>query len=99
MPININAGAGSGTDTIAVASVNSFSGNVNFTCKAAAPVTCSIVSPVSLTAGSNGTSTLTVNAPANTPIGDYIVAVVGTERPPANSSTLSTSRQASMPSR
>ena len=79
VPININAGASSGTDTIAVASVNSFSGNVNFTCKAAAPVTCSIVSPVSLTAGSNGTSTLTVNAPANTPIGNYIVAVVGTD--------------------
>jgi len=79
VPISINSGAGSGTDTIAVASVNSFGGNVNLTCKAAAPVTCSIVSPVSLSAGSSGTSTLTVNAPANTPIGNYIVAVVGTD--------------------
>ena len=79
MPININAGAGSGTDTIAIASVNSFSGNVNLTCKAAAPVTCSIVSPVSLTAGTSGASTLTINAPATTPIGNYVVAVVGTD--------------------
>jgi trimeric autotransporter adhesin len=79
VPISINGGAGSGTDTIAVASVNSFSGNVNLTCKAATPVTCSIVSPVALTSGSSGTSTLTVNAPANTPIGNYVIAVVGTD--------------------
>ncbi len=79
VPVNISAGASSGTVTINVASVNSFSGNVNLTCKATSPVTCSITSPVALSRGSSGTSTLTINAPANTPTGSYDVSVVGAD--------------------
>ena len=81
VPVNISAGALSGTVTINVASVNSFSGNVNLTCKATSPVTCSITSPVALSRGSSGASParLPLTHRRNTPTGSYDVSVVGAD--------------------
>ncbi len=77
VPVNISAGAGSGTDTINVASVNGFNGNVNLTCAAPSPLTCSVSGPIALSNQSSTTSTLTINIPASTPNGNYDIAVTG----------------------
>ena len=77
VPVSVSGGASSGTDTINVASVNSFSGNVNLTCAATTPVTCSVASPIALSNQSSTTATLTVNVPASTPSKNYNVLVTG----------------------
>ena len=77
VPVSVSTGANSGTDTINVASVNGFSGNVNLTCAATTPVTCSVSSPVALSNQSSTTATLTINVPASTPNGNYNILVTG----------------------
>jgi subtilase family serine protease len=77
VPVSVSAGASSGTDTINVASVNGFSGNVNLTCVATAPVTCSVSSPIALSNQSSTTATLTINVPASTLNRNYNVLVTG----------------------
>ena len=77
VPVSVSGGANSGTDTINVASVNGLNGNVNLTCAATTPVTCSVSSPIGLSNQSSTTATLTVNVPASTPSGSYNVLVTG----------------------
>jgi hypothetical protein len=77
VPVSVSGGASSGTDTINVSSVNGFNGNLTLTCAATAPVTCSVSSPIALSNQSSTTATLTVNAPASTPSGNYNVLVTG----------------------
>jgi hypothetical protein len=77
VPVSVSGGANSGADTINVASVNGFNGNVNLTCAATTPVTCSVSSPIALSNQSSTTATLTVNVPASTPSRNYNVLVTG----------------------
>ena len=77
VPVSISAGASSGADTINLASVNGFNGNVNLTCAATTPVTCSVASPAALSNQSSTTATLTISVPAGTASGNYNVLVTG----------------------
>ncbi len=79
VPVSVSAGAGSGTDTINVASVNGFNGNVNLTCAATTPVTCSVSSPIALSNQSSTTATLTVNVPSGAASKNYNVLVTGAD--------------------
>jgi trimeric autotransporter adhesin len=77
VPVSISAGGNSGTDTINLASVNGFTGGVNLTCAATAPVTCSVASPIALSNQSSTTAMLNVNVPAGTANGNFNVLVTG----------------------
>lgn len=73
---NVEVTAGNNNTTaINLASVNGFTGTVNFTCAAASGVTCSIPASTTLSNGGSASATLTVTAPSGTPSGNYNVLV------------------------
>jgi len=76
--VPVTAGS-SGTDTIQLASVNGFTGTVNYTCTAASGITCTL-NPTSNTFTSGGTTTMTatINAGSSTANGSYNVLITGT---------------------
>jgi hypothetical protein len=77
VPVGIGGGAGSGTAVIDVSSVNGFTGTVNLSCAAAAPLTCAVAPNPSLSNNSSANSILTVSAASGTAFGTYNVMVTG----------------------
>jgi hypothetical protein len=87
--ITLPATGGSGTSTITLSPSGGFSGPVALTCTVAPSggPTCSVTSPVTLTAATAGTATLTVTSTSATTSGAYTVTVTSTGTGIANATT------------
>lgn len=83
-PVTVNAGT-SGTTTVTVTPLNGFTGTVDFS--TTVPNGWPAINVQSITGGS-GTSTLTVNVPANALTGTYSVVVTGTSGTTSHSVTI-----------